>query len=314
MGRYDELRFSTHDEWVEARAKGIGGSDVAAIMGISAYKSPLEVWLEKTGKVPPADLSDNEKVEWGTRLEQVIANKFAEEHPNLKVLRKNCTMRSVDRPWALANIDRELRGEGRGILEVKTAGLRSEDQWVFGPPAYYLTQVQHYLSVTGWDYAYVAVLIGGQEYREYRIERDEEDIAAIDKAVDEFWNEYVMKGVMPKMTGKGRESQALTAFYPEGEGVEYVSDMDMPILAERVELGRQIKALEERKKLIDNEIRARIGLGKCLESESVRATWVRTASKKFDAKAFDADHPGLRDKYMTDYVKDMGIRLSAAKG
>lgn len=315
MGRpYDEVRYATDEEWREARKHGIGGSDVGAVMGLSKWKSPLEVWLEKTGRAEPPDLSGKESVEWGNRLEPLVADKFAEMHPEYRVLRKNCTMVSKARPWAFANIDRELRGpEGRGILECKTAGLRSDKDWVFGPPEHYLCQMQHYLSVTGWDFAWCAVLIGGQEYREYFFRRDDDDIAAIDSAVDSFWNGYVVPGVMPEMTGKGDEGAALAAMFPHGSDYGKALDADFPEIGESVSLSQEIKALQARKREYDNAIKARIGESRGIDTESVHCTWVRSESSKFDAKAFDADHPGMRDPYITKYVKDGGLRFSPAK-
>ena len=315
MGRpYTEVRYASDEEWREARKHGIGGSDVGAIMGLSKWKSPLEVWLEKTGRAEPPDLSGKESVEWGNRLEPMVAEKFADMHPEYKVLRKNCTMVSKERPWAFANIDRELRGpDGRGILEIKTAGLRSDKDWVFGPPDHYVCQIQHYLSVTGWDFAWCAVLIGGQEYREYMIPRDESDIGAIDAAVDSFWRDFVIAGVMPQITGTGDEGAALTSMFPQGEGYEKAMDADFPELGERALVNEELKALNERKKTLDNEIKARIGDSKGIDTESVHCTWVRTESSKFDAKAFDRDHPGMRDPYITTYTKDGGLRFSPAK-
>ena len=313
--RYSEVRFATDDEWREARKNGIGGSDVAAIMGISPYKSPLEVWLEKTGRAEPADLSGNEKVEWGSRLEPLIAAKFAEMHPELKVMRKNCTMVSKDRPWAFANIDREIRGKGgRGVLEVKTVGLRSADHWVFGVPDYYMTQVQHYPSVTGWDFAWVACLVGGQEYREFFVPRDSDDIAAIDAAVDSFWNGFVMTGTMPAMTGRGGEQKALLDMHPDPSG-DYVPvlDADIPQLGERVSVGLGIKALEERRKALDSEIKALIGDARGIESESVRCTWARSKARKLDQKRLRDEMPDVYAMYETEYERDGGLRLSPAK-
>ena len=163
---YREIRFSGTPEeinaqWVEARKNGIGGSDVASIMGLNKYSSPLSVWLIKTGREPSPDLSDNQAVEWGNRLEDVVADKFAEEHTELKVYRRNATMVSLERPWAFANLDRWVTdGHGNvGILEVKTVGMRRAADWDNGVPLYYLTQVTHYMSVTGYQYAWVAVLI-----------------------------------------------------------------------------------------------------------------------------------------------------------
>lgn len=315
MTPYAEVRYATDDEWREARKDGVGGSDVAAVMGISPWKSPLEVWLEKTGRAEPPDLSGKESVEWGTRLEPLIADKFAEAHPELTVLRKNCTMVSRARPWALANIDRELRGpEGRGVLEVKTAGLRSADSWVFGPPGHYLAQVQHYLSVTGWGYAWVAVLIGGQEYREYRIERDEADIGAIDEAVDGFWNGFVVPGVMPKMTGRGSEPEALLGMHPDpSDGYVPFMDADFPLFGERVSVGIEIKALEARRRRLDSEIKALIGDARGAETESVRCTWVRSKSRRLDARRLKEELPETYAEYEEEITRDGGLRLSPAR-
>ena len=315
MNPYYEVRYATDEEWREARKSGIGGSDVASIMGISKWSSPLEVWLVKTGQAEPADLSGNEKVEWGTRLEPIVAQKFAENHPEFKVLRKNCTMVSRERPWAFANIDREVRSpDGRGGLECKTVGYRSADHWVFGTPDYYLAQIQHYLSVTGWDWWWCAVLIGGQEYREYFIQRDEEDIKAINAAVDMFWNGYVVPGVIPKMTGRGNEGAALTGMY-EDPTKEYlpVFDSDFPELSQSAELQREIKAMQERKKALDNQIKARIGDSRGMESESVRCTWVRSHVKRLDEGRLKAEKPELYGEYVIEKPRDGGLRFSPAK-
>ena len=172
---YTEMRFTgtkdeINDQWKEARKSGIGGSDVASIMGLNKYSSPLEVWLIKTGKQEAPDLSDKQAVEWGNILEDVVADKFKADHfSEYKVFRKNAMLVSKERPWAFANLDRYIidRDGRRGVLEIKTAGLYRADDWDDGVPLYYLTQVTHYLDVTGFDFAMVAVLIGGQDYREY---------------------------------------------------------------------------------------------------------------------------------------------------
>ncbi|MBR3325845.1 MAG: YqaJ viral recombinase family protein, partial [Atopobiaceae bacterium] len=106
---FDAYKMESDDEWLGFRTKGVGGSDVAAIMGISAYRSPVEVWMEKTGRKQPADLSDKEAVEWGNRLESIIRNKFAEMHPEFIVSESGVTFVSRKRPWAHANLDGMVR-------------------------------------------------------------------------------------------------------------------------------------------------------------------------------------------------------------
>lgn len=319
---YTEIRFTgtpeeINKQWVEARKNGIGGSDVASIMGLNKYSSPLNVWLVKTGREESPDLSDNQAVEWGNRLEDVVADKFADEHPELQVRRRNATMVSIKRPWAFANIDRWVTdGKGNvGILEVKTVGMRRAADWDNGVPLYYLTQVMHYMSVTGYQYAWVAVLIGGQEFREYYIERDEQDIQAINDAVDTFWRDFVETDTAPALIGNDPEANALLSQHSD-PSQEFVSmlDEDVSMLDELQEIKDQMDDLKHRKTLIENQIKDLIGDNKGIETETKRITWVRSTRSSFDKKAFDAAHPGITQDYMKTSITNGGIRISVKKG
>lgn len=319
---YTEIRFTgtpeeINKQWVEARKNGIGGSDVASIMGLNKYSSPLNVWLIKTGREESPDLSDNQAVEWGNRLEDVVADKFADEHPELQVRRRNATMVSIKRPWAFANIDRWVTdGKGNvGILEVKTVGMRRAADWDNGVPLYYLTQVMHYMSVTGYQYAWVAVLIGGQEFREYYIERDEQDIQAINDAVDTFWRDFVETDTAPALIGNDPEANALLSQHSD-PSTEFIAmlDEDVSMLDELQEIKDQMDDLKHRKTLIENQIKDLIGDNKGIETETKRITWVRSNRSSFDKKAFDAAHPGITNDYMKTSVTNGGIRISVKKG
>lgn len=319
---YREIRFAgTQDEinkqWVEARKNGVGGSDVASIMGINKYSSPLNVWLVKTGREPSPDLSDNEAVEWGNRLEDVVAEKFADEHPELKVYRRNATLVSIERPWAFANLDRWVTdGKGNvGILEVKTVGMRRAADWDNGVPLYYLTQVNHYMSVTGYQYAWVAVLIGGQEFREYYIGRDEEDIATINNYVDTFWHDFVETDTAPALIGNDPEANAILHQHedPSNEFIPML-DMDLGMLDELQQIKDQIDDLKHAKTLIENQLKDIIGDYKGIETETRKVTWVRSVRSSFDKKAFDQAHPGITQDYMKTNVTNGGLRISVKKG
>lgn len=319
---YREIRFSgtpeeVNAQWVEARRNGIGGSDVASIMGLNKFSSPLSVWLVKTGREDPPDLSGKEAVEWGNRLEDAVADKFADEHPELTVRRRNATLVSLDRPWAFANLDRWVTdGEGHvGILEVKTVGSRRAADWDGGVPIYYMTQVAHYMSVTGYGYAYVAALIGGQEYREYRIERDEDDIAAVNEAVDVFWRDFVETDTAPAMIGNDAEADALLRMHDEPDG-EYVPmlDSDVSMVGELREIKEEIERLKKRKTLIENRIKDMVGDAKGIETETMRITWTRSTRSSFDRAAFEAAHPGILQDYTKTSVTNGGIRIAAKKG
>lgn len=318
---YTELRFSgskkeIDEQWREARKSGIGGSDVSSIMGLNKYSSPLEVWLIKTGKQEAPDLSDSQAVEWGNILEDVVANKFKSEHiGEYKVFRKNAMLISKERPWAFANLDRYIidRDGRRGVLEIKTAGLYRADDWANGVPLYYLTQVTHYLDVTGFDFAIVAVLIGGQDYREYPIERNEDDIKTVRTYVDTFWHDFVETNTPPALIGNESEADTLLGLYPApSDEFEMAIDADID-LDEYLSNKERIKALQDRNKLIENNIKNLIGDAKGLMTDAHKITWSRSQATKFDKDKLIADHPDLSDQYTTIYTRNGGLRITARK-
>lgn len=300
------------DDWHAFRTKGIGGSDVAPIMGISKWRTPIEVWLERTGRDVPDDISDNPNVHWGVVLESVIADEFARRHPEFEVSEVKATLVSKARPWAHANLDRRIKdGDGNwGVLEIKTA--RYDKDWKDGVPDYYLTQVTHYLSVTGWKFAYVAVLIGGSDYREYRIERDEGDIRMVDSMVDDFWKNYVVQGVMPQLIGLQAEAGPLAKAI--GPGSEIGAPDDYAGFDELVrryeEAGRQIEALKESRAADGIRLRNLIGKHKALMSDVWKVTWVRGDKTRFDTRRFRKENPELAKAYEVTSVSDNGLRVS----
>lgn len=187
-------------EVIEARKKGLGGSDIAVILGLSPWKSPTELYYEKRGEIEPADLSDNELVHFGHVLEGVVADEYSRRN-NVKVERRNKMMASKEHPFMLANIDRKVVGVKKG-LECKTADRFTINNW--GEPGtdeipdYYRTQVEHYMIVTQYPEWDLAVLIGGNQYRDYHIEQDLELSEMIIEQCAKFW-ERVQKGLVPDL-------------------------------------------------------------------------------------------------------------------
>jgi len=311
-------KMESDDDWLGFRTKGVGGSDVAAIMGISAYRSPVEVWMEKTGRKQPADLSDKEAVEWGNRLESIIRDKFAEMHPEFIVSEGNATFVSKERPWAHANLDgmvRDANGDW-GVLEIKTVGKNREGDWADGVPDYYMTQVTHYLSVTGWSFAYVAALIGGQHYVEHRVDRDEEDVRLVNGAVDSFWKECVEKDALPQIVGTPSEAGALLDMFGIGS-TEYATPENMAHFDTLVHDYQEAKACErkyaEQAKRLANDLRAIVGSGKGAQSDVYRVTWVKSSASQFDRKRFAEEQPDLLAEYTTTQLRDGGLRVSEVR-
>lgn len=204
------------DQFLAGRKKGIGGSDVAAILGFSPYKSPYQLWLDKTGRSERKE-SQNESAHFGNLLEDVVAKEYS-RRAGVKVQRVTQQLSLPDHPWAIGNIDRaiinpKIAGNVRfkdgklttdQLLECKTAseylaklfGEEGSDQ----VPDYYLTQCLWYLLLSGCQFIDLAVLIGGNKFRMYRIERDDDLIESIFKQVKAFWFNHVIADVPPDPT------------------------------------------------------------------------------------------------------------------
>ena len=154
---------------------------------------------------------------WGTVMEPVLAKMYA-ERTGRKVRRVNAVLQHPEHPFMLANLDREVITEsGTGILEIKTAGFYSAQQWEDGVPVAYQCQVLHQLAVTGHAWADVAVLIAGQEFRIYRIERDDDKIADLIQREAQFWS-WVANDQQPDPDGSYDAQQALLSLFPTDNG------------------------------------------------------------------------------------------------
>lgn len=182
-------------EWHEARRNGIGASEVAAILGLSPFQTPLSVYRVKMG-VPneiPEDLAY-----FGHALEAPIAQWIRDKHPKVGMVGAGISARSVEWPWLTATPDR-MAANTIIPIEIKTSSAYSKDKWADGVPLYYQTQVQTQLAVLGAPFGWLAVLHGGNSPELYRVERDEGFIQdhLIPKTRD-FWEQHVLAQVPPE--------------------------------------------------------------------------------------------------------------------
>ncbi|MED2764855.1 YqaJ viral recombinase family protein [Bacillus thuringiensis] len=150
-GPYDVTASTTdltREKWLEIRRQGIGGSDVAAVLNLSDWNSPMSIYLDKIGELK--EKSQSEYAYWGNVLEDVVARKFM-KRTGLKVRRKNEMLQSKLHPFMMANIDREVIGRKEG-LECKTASEYKRSEWKGdNVPTQYILQCQHYMVVTRFE-------------------------------------------------------------------------------------------------------------------------------------------------------------------
>jgi len=261
----------------------------------------MDVWLEKTGEFTRDDEHDeeNEKMYWGTVLEDVVAAEFT-RRTGLKTRRRNAMLQSRKYPFMIANVDRLVVGQRAG-LECKTTGLYAADDWKLGIPEYYYPQVQHYMAVTGYDTWYVAVLIGGQEYRHYKVPRDDGFIKELIEAETEFWRRVVEKNP-PPLDGSEASTQLLNRLYPKAEeGTEIELPLDALALINRYEEAcRQEKEIQRIKDEAANKLKDMLGSHERGFIHDRQVIWTNVVSRRLDTKALQKEYPDIYDRFVRE--------------
>ncbi len=294
----------SRDEWLDVRKQGIGSSDAAAAVGLNPYKSQLELWMEKTGRdteLPKPDPDNTEEpVYWGTLLEPIVATAYTKQ-TGRKVRRVNAVLQHPEKPWMLANIDREVIGASDvQILECKTAGEFGARLWKEGVPEYIQLQVQHQLAVTGKKAADVAVLICGQQLQVHRIHRDEELIDKLMELQERFWH-YVTSDTPPPADGSASSATALRYLYPRdtGEQVDFQLDSNMSQLFESLQEARaQLETYKQQEELFKQQIQEAMGDATKAVFSTGAVSWKRSRdSVSLDTKQLLADQPELLTQY-----------------
>lgn len=253
---------SSRVDWLDARHAGIGASEIAIVLGEApeAWGSPLSLYAQKIGKYE-RDLSDVEAIYWGNKLEAEILSAYAERTGRM-TQREGRLLRSTAHPWALCTLDgRTWDPKGSASpwpLEVKNVGGFKGEEWVDGPPPHYYLQVQHQLLVTGEPRGTIAALLGGQRMVWSDIPRDENAIRRIIYHGERFWSR-VQRRDMPEPDGTEATRRALQALYPHGEGTVVLPGSAADAADELETVKAELRALEKRKDVIENTVRAALG-------------------------------------------------------
>lgn len=291
-GRYRVV--GTHDpdatraEWIAARSIGVSASDTAAVMGLSPWKSAMDVYLEKIGTSLEEDDGPNEPAEHGKRLEGYVLERF-EEATGLSVDTNEGILQSVEFPWLLATPDgfalRDDYDHGSPV-DCKTIGVLGK--WDDGIPRHILVQLQQQMVVTGRPHAYVAVLAGGRQGMAFRWKEIAADPELQQEIVDvtrAFW-QCVQDRVPPAADGSERCSKALARLYPDDSGETIQLGGEWIDRAEELAaLKATIKGAEEQRRKIENALKAQ--LGEATEGvlpNGTRVTW-KTETARYKASA-----------------------------
>ena len=293
----------SRDDWLAVRRTGIGGSDAAAAVGLSPYISPLELWLDKTGRADGLARPDPDDTAsptyWGTLLEPIVAAVYTKQTGN-RVRRINAVLRHPSVPFMLANIDREVVGaRDVQILECKTAGEHGARLWRDGVPEYVELQVQHQLAVTGRTAAHVAVLLCGQALEVFRVERDDALIARLIELEARFWG-YVDTDSPPPADGSESADRALRHLYPGNGGtVDFTDHRRLSsVFADLVAVRAEIEERQAIEAQLKQTIQQAMGEATRAVFETGSVSFRRSRdSFTVDLKRLLAEHPEFETKY-----------------
>lgn len=311
------IEFSNKDVTYN-RNKFIGGSDIAKIMGLSRWGTPLKLWAEKTGKLPAPDLSNVEAVEMGTRLEQFVADLFAVK-TGKSVRRSPKYYQHPDYPYMIAHVDRLVTGTDE-LLECKTCSAFKADEWEGEEiPQEYILQVMWYLGITGRKIGHIAVLIGGQSFKYKQIEFDAELFATMVEAAKEFW-EHVQEDTPPAIMPTDDEtlkdlysehSEVMIELYPKDDETAQAAQTLEDKIAYLQEIKAHIKNYQDEQKEIETTIKDIIKDNLGIKTPKYVVIWKSQSTTKFDTKSFKETHEDLYKEFaLTSSYRVMRIKAN----
>ena len=282
-----DTRKMSHADWLAMRKSGIGGSDCSAAVGLSRWKSPFQLWSEKTDRIVPTKAG--QAAYWGSLLEPLLRAEVAKRMPEAEVRECPFFLRSKAHPYMLANIDGYIKISDNSdkcfsCLEIKTANAFAAVQdWQSGLPIEYYCQVMHYMAVTGMSSAYVAVLLGGNQFEIQKIDRDEDMIQHIIQMEEHFWYEYMLKDTPPEATAK--DNEILGQLYPRSEE----KAVEMPttardILTDYEKACQDLAAAKEAKEQAEAKLKMMLADAEVGIIDGYKISWKNVSTTRLDSK------------------------------
>lgn len=313
-GRLVVSSHAPREEWLTARRTGIAATDLVAIMGLSNYRTAFDVWTDKVME-PDFDGELSEAGLWGQRLEDPVAQEWAERH-GVKVRRVGL-IHNDQHAWALASLDRIVTGcpDGRCALEVKTRNLFVQAEWERDLPADVLTQTRWQLLVSGLDHIHVAALIGGQRLVEHRVERDADHEAKLLNAARLVW-EAVQSNTTPDLPAELWTSEFLDQRHPDRSGEVEVDPTATELVHDYNRISGDIKYLEGEKEKLRTRLVGLLGDGDTATVDGeVLYTFKGSSVRRLNSKALLAKYSDLeKDPEVWNTSTTRSLRITTKKG
>lgn len=286
--------------WEVIRRSGIGGSDVAAILGLGGgkYTSPRHVYEAKHGR---PEMVDSEEAEIGREIEAFIARMFT-KRSSLDVAVPPGTLAHTEHPWMLANVDRYVlddHGQVTGPLECKSRSAYQLAEWEGGKvPDAPAIQCHWYMAVGGWSHGYVVALVGGNKVRWQRLDRDEELIGYLVDYCGKWYQRHVVEGAPPPADGYEATTNLLAKLWSVRP--ETVAQIDVAkareLRARRADVVARGEAIEAELRTVENEMRLLTG-DHAYVKVGDKVAWSWKANGAFASKRFRKAEPELAAEY-----------------
>lgn len=281
-------------DWESGRKLGIGGSDIAPILGLESFgRTSFDVWTSKVMPVERSEedeadwLEENERALWGTLNEANIMAQWG-RRIRRQILHLGKTLfQSKHHEWMVGSPDGfceivKVEDDPRGG-DAKCVDGRYRDKW--GEPGTdqipegYLLQAAWYMALTGIDRWDIPALFGGNQLLIYSVERDLDLEAALIDAVGEFWVKHVLTGIPPTPVGRSAPAYFKRRFPKAGEDLRPALPQERDLMLTYRGLLDAEAELKELKALVGNRIRFQVGEDKGIAAEDVRALWSNEAGR-----------------------------------
>ena len=311
--------------WLAARSRGVGGSDIGPICGVSPFTSARQIYLNKTGQFTEAmaaSAAASERMHFGHMLEPIVADEYARRelceggsHPDCHLVTTDATLQSLENPWALANVDRlivDKDGVPQGILECKTTSEYSNDEWESGDIlTTYIYQLNWYLYVTGLQWGAFACLVGGNKFYTYEMERNDELINTILLPHGkEFWENNVKKLIEPDV--QATDTDFINSLYKDvvkSSEISFTDDGFNDLAKTVYECKQKIKELEGVMEEAQNRIKDRMKDNEIAYCADYTIKWSPRVQKRVDSALLKANYP----KVYADCLKTVEYRAMTIK-
>ena len=313
-------------EWQKVRTKGIGGSDIGAICGVSPFTSARQIYFNKTGQFQDAlkpGAAAQERMHFGHLLEPIVADEYATRElaadgprAGYTLVELGATVCHKDYPWCRANVDRLILDEtGKivGILECKTTSEYNNDEWENGDLLMsYIYQLNWYMWILDIKWGAFACLVGGNKFYSYEVFRNDDLIqTTLLPAAKHFWFENVQKLVEPELQATDTEYANQTyATVEKNSEIVFDDDLTNELAATIFDCKAKIKELTHTMEEAQNRLKDRLQdheIGYCRD---YTVKWSPRSQTRVDSEKLKSTFPEV----YAQCTKQINFRAMTVKG